>query len=106
MSHEDEPLYSAASRVSARNDPPTSTSIVPPPLSGDISAVSLKLPPFWPAYPEVWFAQVEAQFACRHITSQRSKFASSFSPENAAMVRDHSLRPPLAMRLRLLVNQL
>ena len=69
---------------------------LPDPRPG-VAAVSLKLPPFWPADPELWFSQVEARFSCQHITSQRSKFnhvVASLTPEFAAEVRDLLLRPP------------
>lgn len=36
--------------------------------------VSIKIPPFWPARPEVWFYQVEAQFKLNLITSEDTKF--------------------------------
>lgn len=41
---------------------------------GEMSAISLKLPPFWPKLPVEWFHQVEALFATRSITSQTTKF--------------------------------
>ena len=41
-----------------------------------ISSISIKLPPFWATRLEVWFRQVEAQFATRNppITADLTKF--------------------------------
>ena len=39
-----------------------------------VGMLSVKLPTFWPDMPEVWFAQAEANFRARRITSQKSKF--------------------------------
>ncbi|XP_050679263.1 uncharacterized protein LOC126975418 [Leptidea sinapis] len=34
----------------------------------------MRIPPFWPEKPAIWFAQVEGQFAIMHITDDATKF--------------------------------
>lgn len=76
---------------------------------GQVAAATLKLPVFWPADPELWFAQVEAQFATRNITSDNTKFnhlIGTLSPETAAEVRDLLITPPEADKYKHLKEEI
>ena len=62
-----------------------------PPQKGTerVAALHLKLPPFWFADPQVWFAQVEAQFTTWGITLQKTNFyyiVTLLAPEFATEV--------------------
>ena len=61
--------------------------------AASIGVVNLKILPFWPADPQVWFAQ----FTTRGITQQRTKYdhiVAPLAPEYATEIRDFILQPP------------
>ena len=66
-------------------------------MTDRIAAVHIKLPPFWPADPQISFAQGEAQFTTQGITAQKTKFdhiVASLAPEFATEVCNLTLNPP------------
>ena len=81
----------------------------PVPAEPLVSAVQVKLPPFWPKDPALWFAQVDAQFLTRGITVSKTKFdyvVSCLAPEYATEVRDLLLEPPAEHPYKTLKAQL
>ena len=65
--------------------------------SDSISVVSVKLPPFWADQSDIWFAQAEAQFALRNITSSLTKYyhvTTTLPQEIATSVLDILRSPP------------
>ncbi|KAM7306582.1 uncharacterized protein ISCGN_010285 [Ixodes scapularis] len=66
-------------------------------LVHQLGTISRRLPTFWAADPELWFAQVEQEFARRNITAQMTKFrevVTSLSSAEAMEVRDIVISPP------------
>jgi len=63
-------------------------------------AVAIKIPPFWLADPQLWFVQIEAQFAARGITSETTKYlhvVAALPPDTATIIRDVLIAPdPMA----------
>lgn len=63
----------------------------------EVSRVAIRIPPFWPADPEVWFWQVEKQLELGGIVRDDTKFnyvVGNLDPMYMAEVRDIIQRPP------------
>ena len=66
-------------------------------LGDNVAVANIKLPPYWPQDPLVWFAQVEAQFTTHRINKESSRYAhvvASLSPDIAQEVRDLIITKP------------
>ena len=67
------------------------------PESATVNAAAVKLPAFWSGNPEVWFKQVESNFATRNITAQQTKFdyvIQALDNSTADRVQSIILSPP------------
>jgi hypothetical protein len=65
--------------------------------SSEVARVAVRLPPFWPERPDVWFSQADSQFAIAGITSEMTKFhyvVSQLEQKYAAEVDDLITSPP------------
>lgn len=59
--------------------------------------MGIRVPPFWPDEPEIWFAQVEGQFAISNITSDTTKFnyvIGQLDHQFSKEVKDIIVAPP------------
>ncbi|XP_075990346.1 uncharacterized protein LOC142985997 [Anticarsia gemmatalis] len=69
-----------------------------PSVSGDeVLRVSVRVPPFWPEEPALWYAQVESQFALSRITTDETKFCylvAQLDHQYAVGVKDVITNPP------------
>lgn len=71
--------------------------------------VGVRLPPFWPEKPSLWFAQVEGQFIISRITSDETKFyhvISQLDHQYAQEVEDVITNPPAAGKYEKLKSEL
>ncbi|XP_059050477.1 uncharacterized protein LOC131845429 [Achroia grisella] len=63
----------------------------------ELFRVGIRVPPFWPEEPEIWFAQVEGQFAVSNITSDITKFnyvIGQLDHQFSKEVKDIIISPP------------
>lgn len=64
----------------------------------DICHVGVRVPPFWPEEPEIWFSQVEGQFAISGITSDATQFnyvTGHLDQQYSKEVKDVIIDPPV-----------
>lgn len=88
----------------ARGD--TGTVSIPP---SELFRVGVRMPPFWPQDPTIWFKQVEGQFALSNITADETKFyyvLSQLEHQYAAEIKDIIVAPPTKNKYEKLKSEL
>lgn len=63
----------------------------------ETSRVGVRPPPFYPDDPEMWFAQMECQFAIANVTADSTKFqyvVCALEPRFATEIKDVITKPP------------
>ncbi|XP_050679662.1 uncharacterized protein LOC126975704 [Leptidea sinapis] len=77
--------------------------------NSDVFRVGVRIPPFWPEEPAVWFAQIEGQFILSNVTSDSTKFyyvISQLDHQYAAEVKDIIISPPATDKYEKLKSEL
>ncbi|XP_047984421.1 uncharacterized protein LOC125224944 [Leguminivora glycinivorella] len=77
--------------------------------SSDVCKVGMRLPPFWPEDPEIWFSQVESSFDVAGINTDLTKYnyiVSQLDRQYAKEVRDVITNPPATDRYKKLKSEL
>lgn len=80
-----------------------------PPASANVTRIQVKVPPFWKQNPELWFRQLEAQFANSLITNDLTKFntiVGLVESDILSSVSDIVLQPPANNRYEAIKTRL
>ncbi|EZA58871.1 hypothetical protein X777_00566 [Ooceraea biroi] len=62
-----------------------------------INRIAMRMPPFWPDEPELWFAQLESQFQICGINQDGTRYAyalSQLETKYALEIKDVITTPP------------
>lgn len=77
--------------------------------TGEVCRVGVRVPPFYPDDPDLWFAQLEGQFALSNVTNDSTKFYYAISQLEhvyASQVKDILCMPPASGKFEKLKTEL
>lgn len=77
--------------------------------AASIFKVGVKVPPFWAEEPEIWFAQVEGQFAISGVTNDTTKFnyiIGHLDNQYSREIKDIIINPPATNKYQKLKTEL
>lgn len=75
----------------------------------NVFRVGVRIPPFWPEKPHIWFAQLEGQFVISNIINDTTKYyyvISQLEPKYVAEVEDIITNPPATDKYETLKTKL